>query len=53
MLVAVVVDDASVRVVGSSDGLDEFVEGDVNERMGSEEHAVIDATAVGDAAASP
>ena len=52
LLVDIVVEGASVCSVGSSNWLVEFVEIEVDERKGSEEDAVIDATAFGDAAAS-
>ena len=51
LLVDVVVDDAAAGSVECSNWLVEFVEIEVNERKGSEEDAVIDATAVGDAVA--
>ena len=53
MLDLVVDDDASGSCVGCSELLDEAVDDDVSERMGSEGHASVDAIAVDDVAACP
>ena len=45
--------DASLGCTGCSDELDEAVDGEIDERMGSEGHASIDAIAVDDVAACP